>query len=138
MSNWKYTDSRKTVVSRINEAGLMESCLVSEIQGLIDEGYEPELPAETPEQIISRLELALDRHLDAVAKEYRYESIRAMVSYMGDPNPKFDKEGTAAKFWRSAVYTYGIEVIAAVQNGNRDIPTKEELLAEIPQLEDFL
>jgi hypothetical protein len=93
---------------------------------------------ETPESTIARLEAALDRYLDKVANDYRYESIRTMVSYMGDPNPKFDQEGTAAKLWRSAVYTYGIEVIAAVQNGTRDIPTEEELLAEIPQFEEFL
>jgi hypothetical protein len=36
---------------------------------------------ETASQIMARLEKAIDRHLDAVANSYRYESIRTMVTY---------------------------------------------------------
>ena len=98
----------------------------------------PVVQPETPEQTVARLESALDRHLDSVANSYRYESIRTMVSYENDPNPQFHNEGQAAKRWRSAVYAYGIQVITDVQNGQREIPTEQELIAELPIITDFI
>jgi hypothetical protein len=93
---------------------------------------------ETAEQIISRLEGALDRHLDDVAKEYRYESIRTMVTYATSEHSTFGAEGRAAVKYRDAVYAYGIQFIADVQNGLRDIPTEAELIDELPPFTDFL
>jgi hypothetical protein len=93
---------------------------------------------ETPEQIIARLEGALDRHLDAVAKAYRYTNIARMVGYRGDDNPQFNSEGVAAFKWRSAVYTYGIQCIEDVNAGLRTIPTEAELIDELPLITDFL
>jgi len=93
---------------------------------------------ETPEQTIARLESALDRYLDSVAKNYRYESIRTMVTYDGDPNPKFDAEGKAAKAWRSACYTRSIEIMDEVLLGQREVPTEEELIDLMPLISDFL
>ena len=90
---------------------------------------------ESTEQIIARLEFALDKHLDQVANSYRYDSIRTMVTYDGDPNPKFDYEGKAAKAWRSACYTRSIEIINEVQSEQRPIPTEAELIALMPEIE---
>lgn len=98
---------------------------------------EPILVPETPEQIIARLEGALDRYIDEQANLYRYESIRTMVTYVGDPNPKFDAEGQGALAFRSQCYTLGIMIISEVQQG-RPVPTEEELIAEMPTLESFI
>lgn len=95
-------------------------------------------PPETLEQIIARLERAIDRYLDEQANSYRYESIRTMVTYENDPNPKFNAEGVGAKAFRSAVYTLGVSLISEVQSGMREVPTEEELLALMPKLEDFV
>jgi hypothetical protein len=95
-------------------------------------------PQETPEQIIARLEGALDRQLDAVAKEYRYESIRTMVTYATSEHPIFGKEGRAAVAYRDAIYSLGIQCNEDVQAGLRPIPTEAELLAELPPFADFL
>lgn len=95
-------------------------------------------PPETAEQIIARLEAALDRHLDAVANSYRYESIRTMVTYATSEHPTFGAEGRAAVKFRDAVYAHGIQVIADVQAESREIPTEADLIAELPLLADFL
>ena len=95
-------------------------------------------PPETPEQIITRLEGAIDRYLDAQAQSFRYESIRTMVTYENDPNPKFNAEGVGAKAFRSAVYTLGVSLIDEVQSGLREVPTEVELLALMPKLVDFV
>jgi hypothetical protein len=93
---------------------------------------------ETTEQIIARLEGALDRHLDDVAKEYRYESIRTMVTYATSEHSTFGNEGRAAVKYRDAVYAYGIQCISDVQAELRPIPTEAELIAELPPFADFL
>ena len=95
-------------------------------------------PQETPEQIIARLEGAIDRYLDAQAQSFRYESIRTMVTYENDPNTKFNAEGVGAKAFRSAVYTLGVSLIGEVQSGMREVPTEEELIAELPRITDFI
>ncbi len=92
-------------------------------------------PPETPEQTIARLEATLDRYLDSVANSYRYESIRTMATYDGDPNPKFDAEGKAAKAWRSACYTRSVEIIDEVLSGQREVPSEDELIALMPKID---
>jgi hypothetical protein len=95
-------------------------------------------PPETPEQVIARLEGALDRHLDDVAKSKRYESIRTMVTYATSEHPVFGAEGRAAVAYRDAVYAYGIQCISDVMAQLRTIPTEAELIAELPPFADFL
>jgi hypothetical protein len=88
--------------------------------------------------IIARLEGAIDRHLDQVANQYRYESIRTMVTYATSEHPDFGKEGRAAVAYRDAVYAYGIQCIEDVSKQLRTIPTEAELIAELPPFADFL
>lgn len=95
-------------------------------------------PPETQEQTIARLESVLDSHLDSVANSYRYDSIRTMATYDGDPYPKFDAEGKAAKAWRSACYARSIEIMNDVLAGNRGVQTESELIAEMPLITDYL
>ena len=93
---------------------------------------------ESSEQIIARLESSIDRYLDAQANSFRYESIRTMVTYENDPNPKFNAEGVGAKAFRSTVYTLGVSLIDEVQSGQREVPSESELLALLPKLSDFV
>lgn len=97
----------------------------------------PEPEPETPEQVIARLESAIDRHLDQIANTYRYESIRTMVTYAASQHPTFGPEGRAALAWRDACYQTGLEILAAVQSEQREIPTEEELIEEMPLIADF-
>jgi hypothetical protein len=94
---------------------------------------------ETAEQIIARLELAIDNHLDTVAQSYRYESIRTMVTYATSEHPKFGPEGRAAVRFRDAVYGYGYDKIEACTRevDPEPVPTEEELIASLPIIEDF-
>ena len=102
----------------------------------------PDLPPspiipETPEQTVARLERALDSYIDEQAKSFRYESIRTMVTYIGDPNPKFNAEGIGALDFRSQCYTLALMIINEVNQG-RVIPSEEELISEMPKLADFV
>lgn len=94
-------------------------------------------PPETQEQIIARLERALDTYIDNQAQSYRYESIRTMVTYVGDPNSQFNAEGVGALEFRSRCYILALMIISEVQQG-RPVPTESELIAEMPLLSDFI
>ena len=105
---------------------------------ITDEEYNSEInPPETGEQIIARLESAIDRYLDEQANLYRYESIRTMVTYVGDPKSQFKAEGVGALNFRSNCYTLALMIISEVHQG-RPVPTEEELIAEMPKLADFV
>lgn len=112
-------------------------------EGMIWDGETVRMPTEqeleeTPEQIVARLESAIDQHLDFVARSYRYETIRTMVTYATSEHPTFGAEGRAAVKFRDACYQHGIDVISDVQAGTREVPTEAELIAEMPTFESFL
>lgn len=94
-------------------------------------------PPESADDIIARLEKALDVYIDEQAKSFRYESIRTMVTYVGDPNSQFNAEGLGALEFRSQCYTLALMIMNEVNQG-RPIPSTEELLSEMPKLEDFI
>lgn len=94
--------------------------------------YTPPAPTETPAQAQDRLTAAVQRHLDATARGHRYDGILSACSYDGDPDPVFAAEAAAFKAWRSAVWRYGVGVLAAVEAGTRTVPTEAELMAELP------
>lgn len=93
---------------------------------------------ETNEQTIASLESVIDKYLDEQAKSLSYESIKTIVTYRDDPNPKFKAEGVAGLQLRSAVYTSSIQLIEDVINGIKAVPTEEELLASLPKITDYL
>lgn len=108
------------------------------ITGEIKELPDAPVIPETPEQAAIRLEFALDAHIDSVAKSYKYESIRTMVTYASSTHPTFGSEGRAAVKFRDACYDKAIKIQADVQDGLRPIPSEAELIAEMPTFESFL
>ena len=135
----KYYKDEKNQVYAYEADGSQDAYIPETLVPITEaEAYELINPPETLEQTIARLEAALDRHLDSVANSYRYDSIRTMATYDGDPFPKFDAEGKAAKAWRSACYALSIEIMEDVLAGNRGVPTESELIAEMPLITDYL
>ncbi len=91
------------------------------------------LPSE--EQLINKFRAIIQRHMDEAAVRVGYDDIKTAVTYADEPSvPKFQAEGQALRAWRSLVWAYGYEQIAAVQSGERTLPTPEELIAELPPL----
>jgi hypothetical protein len=138
---YKLTNNPNLVIRKEDNATIPAAANLDyqEYLAWLAEGNTPEsLPIDTPEQILAKLEGALDRHLDSVANQYRYESIRTMVTYAASVHPKFGAEGKAAVKFRDAVYAHGIKALQDVQAGLRAIPTEDELIAELPPFTDFL
>ena len=77
---------------------------------------------------------AIQTHLDNTARQRRYDSIHTAISYRGDANPVFASEAAALFVWRSAVWTYSTAELDKVMAGERDIPTVDAFLAELPDI----
>lgn len=78
------------------------------------------------------LKTAIIAHLDAVAATRLYGSIEAAISYRGDPNPIYASEAEALFEWRSAVWTYASVQLAKIDSGEREVPTMDTFVAELP------
>ena len=99
------------------------------------QGYAPERPIEEVQaKIQKQLTDAVQCVLDSKAQELNYDNCLSVCSYIDTGVARFDAEGKAFRSWRSAVWERGYEILAEVQEGKREIPTEEELLAELPEL----
>jgi hypothetical protein len=112
---------------------LIINCQTKEV---IEEEFEfvPHMP--TSEEIQKQLTDAVQNHLDTKAKERGYDDIKSAVTYADEPVvPQFQQEGQAYRARRSLVWAHCYEQLDLIQRGIReDIPTTEELIAELPVL----
>lgn len=94
----------------------------------------PRTPEEIAEETQQRLTDAVQKVLDDEAQKLNYDNCLSVCSYVDTGVTKFDDEGRAFRAWRSAVWAKGYEILAQCQAGGREIPTEEELIAELPKL----
>ena len=88
----------------------------------------------TDERIIAQYTAAVQKHLDDFARTRGYDGILSLCSYATSTHPRFGAEGQAGAAWRDAVWGACYAVMADVQQGLRPVPTKAELLAELPSI----
>lgn len=91
--------------------------------------YEP-----TSEDIERDLTAALNRHLDAVAGQRRYDSRFTCSLRAGYPGP-FQAEGQAFAAWMDDCNMVGYQLMAEVKAGSRAVPTEAELIAALPVID---
>lgn len=93
-----------------------------------------ELAPLTQEQIIKSFTNLIQNFMDSKAQELNYDSIFTAITYENDSNTKFAKEAEAFKKWRSQVWTICYAVLDEVLMGQREVPTKEELISLLPEV----
>lgn len=77
----------------------------------------------------------VQKYMDDTAATRNYDGIASACSYATSTDAKFKSEATACVAWRDSVWVKCYSVLNDVTAGKRDIPTWEELLAELPKLE---
>lgn len=88
------------------------------------------------QELASMFEQAVQASLDGAAKVRGYDSISTAISYAEEPAvPKFQNDGRAFRTWRSLVWAYAYEQLAAVKAGEREQPSLDGFLAELPALD---
>jgi hypothetical protein len=88
------------------------------------------LPPPTPAypDLLSIALKTIQGHLDSVAKAWGYDDIKSAVSYIGDPNPKYNAEGIILRNFRSATWTKAEELHILPEPP----VSQEELLSHLP------
>lgn len=76
----------------------------------------------------------IQAYLDTKAKEFRYDNMMSARSYAGYTNP-FQAEAQNLAVWASNCWVKAGEIEVAVKAGDRDMPTIDEVLAELPVFE---
>lgn len=93
-------------------------------------------PPPSPAEIEAAKVALVQEHMDTTARALRYDSIANAVTYAEEPAvPRFQAEGRALRAWRSSVWEACYEILDQVQNEGRAVPTDEELIAALPELE---
>lgn len=95
-----------------------------------------EIPIHVPtaEEIQAQLTSAVHAYMDSAAQTRGYDNIHTACSYSNSTDHVFAAEGQACLQWRDMVWRKCYNILAEVQAGSRDIPTVEELIAELPTL----
>lgn len=88
----------------------------------------------TPEKIETDLTAVLNRHLDSVAGQRRYDSRFTCALRAGFPGP-FQEEGQVFAAWMDACNMAAYQLMAEVKAGSRAVPTEAELIAAMPTIE---
>lgn len=121
-----------------------------------DDGiYEPDL-VQIDKDILSskknELDLLIENHMDSEAKEWGYTvGIDRAITYILTKeeydsfyaiNPNCDeiiwhKEGKMFRAWRLAIWKYIVGQLALIESGQREFPSNEELLLELPKIETY-
>ena len=110
--------------------------ILNNIDTLLAKKVEREYVEPTKEEIQKRLTDGVQRWMDSKVQERNYDSVHTCVgTYLYSPIEKFRLEAEAVRDWVSYVWAKCYAILAEVEAGVRGIPTLEEVIAELPQLE---
>lgn len=97
--------------------------------------YEPPEPEPpSPEQVIEAFRAAIQSHVDAQAVSRRYDSGNSLATYVNSTIPQWAAEAIAFVAWRDAVWAYAYAEMDKVLDGEREQPTIEGFISELPEL----
>lgn len=87
-------------------------------------------------EVQAYLTKAVQDYMDRTVQTRNYDSIHTACTYANSTDPKFSAEGKACVVWRDGVWRTCYDIQNAILSGARtNIPTAEELIAELPKLE---
>lgn len=91
----------------------------------------------TLEERAKALLVGVDAHLNAAARAKGYDSILSASVRAALPDSPFHAEGVAFGTWMDQVYATCYQLMAAVQAGDAEEPTLEQLIAMLPAAPTF-
>ncbi|WP_435626994.1 hypothetical protein [Candidatus Ferrigenium straubiae] len=91
-------------------------------------------PPPTTEQVIAGFTIDIQKRLDDFAKTRGYDGILSACTYATSLVPTFKAEGQYCVEARDNTWAVAYAIMNAVQSGQRPMPTKAEVIAELPNL----
>jgi hypothetical protein len=122
---WRYDEYALEVRDRQN----LEQYLIDNFDVLVMQAKQAEADA-----LVKDFTTYLDQYIDSVAQTKGYDNrITASLRAAATESPWY-AEGVAFVTWMDTCYTTAYQVLGDAQNGLREIPTKEELIDELPEM----
>lgn len=90
--------------------------------------YEPQLTTEDDYR------LAIQTLIDSHAQSRRYDHGNSLATYVTSSNSAWATEAQAFVIWRDAVWAYAYAELDKVLAGEREQPSVEAILGELPEL----
>lgn len=91
--------------------------------------------AETIAVAINSYRAAIQQNIDEKASERQYDSGATLASYVNSTIEQWATESKTFVAWRDAVWLYVLAELDKVQKGEREQPSVEDFLAELPLFE---
>ena len=114
----------KSAVYYAVEAAIQEGAIS------IDEPAPIEEPVLTQEDYTKAIQALLEK--TALSRRYE-QGATAFATYVNSKDTEWAAEAQAFVAWRDTVWRYAYQQLDAVQAGDREQPSVEELLAELPE-----
>lgn len=92
------------------------------------------IAVENPPPSVAPYDSAMESHLRS-EREARGYTTREPDAYLESANPRWAQDAHDWVAHRDAVMLYALDIINAVQSGEREPPTMEEFVAGLPQIE---
>lgn len=86
--------------------------------------------ASTIDQFRSAIQTLIDSH----AQSRRYDNGNSLAIYVTSSNPDWAAEAAAFVAWRDAVWAYAYAELDKVLAGEREEPSVDAILGELPEL----
>lgn len=94
-----------------------------------------EVEAEEAARTLAKFTRAIETHVESVAAERDYSSAVALASYFNSTVEPWASEAQAFVPWRDAVWQYAYAELDKVQAGEREQPTIEAFIGELPTID---
>jgi hypothetical protein len=91
--------------------------------------------AEAQARTVETFRAAIQQHVDTQAQSRRYDSGNSLASYVASTNASWAAEAQAFVAWRDAVWLYAYAELDKVLAGEREQPSVEEFIGELPVIE---
>lgn len=91
--------------------------------------------AEAQAATVEVFRAAIQAHVDVTAESRNYDGGNALASYVASTNPQWAAEAQAFVAWRDAVWLHAYSELDKVMAGEREQPSVEEFLRELPAIE---
>lgn len=91
-------------------------------------------PEPDPTQVIEGFRSAIQDHVDTQARSRRYDSGNSLATYVASTVVQWAAEAVAFVCWRDAVWAYAYAEMDKVLGAEREQPTVQEFLDELPEI----
>ena len=91
--------------------------------------------AEAMQAAVETYRKAIQSLIDGKAQEKQYDDGNSLASYVNSTVPEWAAEAQAFVVWRDQVWAYALGELEKVKTSQREQPSVDEFLAELPAFE---